>query len=244
MNRGVGKMNKYRVIAEVGSNHGNDFKTAKQFIKMAKRSGCSAVKFQWIDEGSVESTNNAGIFMPEAWIERLLEYGIMVGFPVFFSCFGDVDRKMLSLAHLGCKMMKFPFSQRHDIANIQQALLLFNEVFVSTAPMDKWELPEHDRLRVLYCHSFHGQPIYPVVEELNFQGLWGPSIFPTIDFDGLSSHCLDVGQVERAIKQGARVVEVHMKLEDTPLTIPDSRFSLLPHQVERITYGRGVPYVC
>lgn len=239
-------MSECRIIAEVGSCHGNSYKTAKQLIKTAKSVGCAAVKFQWIDEGSVESKNNANVFMPPDWPERLIEYGNIIGIPVFFSCFGhaclkDVSRKMIALAGFGCKMMKFPFPQRFDTESIEQALLLFSEVFVSTGVMDKWILPEHDRLKTLYCHSIHDQPVYPVVEELNFNGLFTPSFFyPPIAFDGFSSHCLDEGQVCRAINHGASIVEVHMKLEDSPLSIPDSRISLVPQQVERIVHHAKV----
>ena len=101
--------------------------------------------------------------------------------------------------------------------------------------MDKWELPENDRLSTLYCHSIHGEPVYPVIEELDFTGLFqypGSPQSRAFGFTGFSSHCLNQEQPIRAIKQGATVVEVHMKLEDTPLSIPDSRFSLLPAQVE------------
>ena len=227
-------MSKCRVIAEIGSNHNNDLKTAKEFIRMAKLVGCAAVKFQWIDEGSVESTNNAGIFLSEGQVEKLIEYGKTTDIPVFFSCFGGVNEKMLTLSNLGCKMMKFPFPQCKDVLEIEQALPLFNELFVSTSPMDKWMLPEVDRLKTLYCHSVHGQPVYPVIEELDFNGLFSPSIYPSLRFYGFSSHCLNEGQVVRAINHSAKVVEVHMKLEDTPLSIPDSRLSLVPQQVERI----------
>jgi N-acetylneuraminate synthase len=39
-------MNKIFVIAEIGINHNGDIKIAKELIKLAKRSGCDAVKFQ------------------------------------------------------------------------------------------------------------------------------------------------------------------------------------------------------
>ena len=39
-------MNKIFVIAEIGINHNGDIKIAKELIKLAKRCGCDAVKFQ------------------------------------------------------------------------------------------------------------------------------------------------------------------------------------------------------
>ena len=48
------------VIAEIGTNHNNSFKTCKQLILIAKNSGCDAVKFQIFKADKLVRKTDAG----------------------------------------------------------------------------------------------------------------------------------------------------------------------------------------
>jgi sialic acid synthase SpsE len=82
-------------------------------------------------------------------------------------------------------------------------------------------------MKKLYCHTINGKTIYPVIEKLDFVGL-----FPL--FDGFSSHFFNWRQNVEAMKHGAKIIECHFKLNKPDIDCPDSRFALKPKEVEQI----------
>lgn len=211
-----------RLVVEMGSNFAGNFEPALEFVRQAKTIGAWALKGQLFPEDFGDKRN---IPFPEDWIAPLVAYGKDAGIKVFFSTFGSdskCGRYMNYLYGLKVDVLKIAFLYRKRLELIKDALELFNEVIVSTSVMDKPLLPEASHLTTLYCHSINGEAVYPVVDELNFAGL-----FDEYGFDGLSSHCLDIGQVGRAINSGAKIVEVHAMLDDQPRNLcPDAHFSI------------------
>ncbi len=226
-----------RIVAEAGSCHLNSLPTAKKLIDAAADAGAWAVKFQWLDEGSVESGNNAGIFIPEKWIPRLKAHADKQGVELFFSCFGVpaiIEWKMGVLARDGIKYMKFAFPQRH-LHNLHDLSYdLFKETFISHSPMDL--LPDHPTLRRLYCHSVHGQAVYPVETWLDWEGIFPP-------FHGFSDHSKGKMQAIQALIQGATILEKHIRLDDTPMSIPDARIAIPPSVLSEICEHARLPNV-
>ena len=60
-------MNKTYIIAEIGINHNGDLNLAKELIKISKKSGCDAVKFQKRDIDSVYSIEELESFRESPW---------------------------------------------------------------------------------------------------------------------------------------------------------------------------------
>jgi N-acetylneuraminate synthase len=60
-------MNKNYIIAEIGINHNGNLELAKELIRMAKESGCDAVKFQKRDINSVYSQEELDTLRESPW---------------------------------------------------------------------------------------------------------------------------------------------------------------------------------
>lgn len=219
-----------RLIVDIGSCHDGKPETAFGLIDAAADAGAWGVKGQLFPDRE-EFTRTGNVPLPEDWIHRLVDRGRKRRCKVFFSSFGEPheqERYLRLMWSEGMRIAKFAFPHRYRHGLINQSLGSFEEVIVSMSPMDLWLFPDHPRLTKLYCHSIHGEPVYPVESVLDFA-----AILP-LGFDGVSLHTLGTDQMIRAINAGAKVLEVHMKLPDTPLRIPDARFALEPAQVAEI----------
>lgn len=204
------------IIAECGSCHDGDFKKAKTLVKIARDAGADACKFQLLEPVQLQGGN---IEFPWEWLPELMDEGI----EVFASAFSM--RGVGYMAECGCKSIKFAYSTQYltpfiKAVNEERKEYMdnpFTTVYRSCGVMDE----KKNWAKNLFC-----LPMYPVPYEINFEGL-----FPK--FEGFSDHSMGTKQTIKAIKAGAKIVEVHMK-SPWGSDCPDYRFAKTSKEVEKI----------
>ena len=206
-----------KIIVDPGSCHMGKMEYAKEFIRVAYDCGVDAVKYQLFAPNSPEAETN--IPLPYSWLLTLKMLGDEIGVEVFASAF-DADA-VDHIALCGCKSIKFAYGRpiilvEQDFENVYASGDIMNMPAVGTS---------------LYCHAVHGSPVYPVVETLNFKGIFKTQGGP---YDGFSSHCYDWRQNIEAAREGATVLECHMTLDKSDIDCPDNNFALNPKNVERM----------
>lgn len=200
------------IVADPGSTHNGSKTSAMRAIKVACACGADAVKFQLLNESLCR---NGNVMLNWKWMPDLIREGERLAVDVYASAFdwGGVDY----LKDIGCKQIKFAFSQQQLRDDYPNSLLAsFDKVHTSYSPIDANPWRAGVSFVKYYCI-----PQYPVPFAPNFEG-----IFPR--FDGFSDHTLSVNAAFVAVKCGARYIEKHITVERGPT--PDSRFALLPDQ--------------
>ena len=196
-----------KIIADPGSCHVGKIELAKELILAARDCGADAIKFQLFED------KPPNIELPREWAWQLKERSDEIGIDLFFSVF-DFDAISVS-ADCGCASAKIAFSLRDDICMINACRSFFNTTYVSgdtNTDFDKG-------VTKLYCI-----PEYPVKYLIDFEG-----IFPR--FDGFSSHCLGIKQDLTAISAGAKIIEKHLRLDNSICDgVPDGKFALRPKE--------------
>lgn len=198
-----------KIIADPGSCHLGEYKNALRLIRTAKECGADAIKFQLFPRSA---ENDANILVPPRWVPELKADAKDVGIELLFSVWGMGAATECYAADLPA--IKFAFSQRNETETIKYALTHFSTVYVSGDVFTTF-LPGVVRL---YCI-----PLYPVPFLADLSQLFERR------FDGFSSHCLGISQDLAAIGYGAKVIEKHLRLEDSACdSVPDGRFALMP----------------
>jgi N,N'-diacetyllegionaminate synthase len=83
------------IIAEIGSNHSGDINIAKKLIKISKKSGASAVKFQLFKSFEFDGltkdqyTSLKKNEFPVIWLDEIVKYAKKIRIELIFSVFGS-----------------------------------------------------------------------------------------------------------------------------------------------------------
>ena len=196
-----------KIIADPGSCHMGNINFAKELILAARDSGADAIKFQLFED------KPPNIELPREWAWQLRERADELGIDLFFSVF---DYGAMSVAvKCGCTSAKIAFSLRNDGGMINACRALFGTVYVSGDTNTDF-IKDTTKL---YCI-----PEYPVKYLIDFEG-----IFPR--FDGFSSHCLGIKQDLFAISAGAKIIEKHIRLDNSACdSVPDGKFAIRPKE--------------
>ncbi len=207
---------------------------AKEAIWVAQRAGADAVKFQWTSNpGHMEHrrTVRPGTYeilaWPQEWLERLRTECGHAG--IEFMCTVYLPQDVPIVA---------PFIQRFKIASLEaQDRELFDAhkpygkpVIISTGCMtddelsNYWVKTECATLSRKFLHCAAAYP--PPVEHLNLLALNRHCI------SGLSDHSCDVLTGALAVAAGAKIVEVHFRIDGSRHGNPDYDHSLSPSQLK------------
>jgi sialic acid synthase SpsE len=196
-----------RLILDPGSTHGNDLIKMKQLIDIAK--GVNAeIKFQLFTD-----TSNGNIPLNRKYFETICMYAADKN----VKCFASVwDREAIELlVNCGCHAIKIAYSQRNNENLVNLAKQTHLEVIISHNYCDY--------IGVSYT-SLWCIPEYPVLYEPNFENIF-------TKFDGFSDHTLGIHTTLKAIDNGAKIIEKHVKPED-PVNCPDSLFAMSPKETK------------
>jgi sialic acid synthase SpsE len=239
------------IIAEAGSNHNNDFQTAKKLIREAARAGADAIKFQAFRADNHYSRHTPGFTYLESqghrqstyeiiraleinrdWHGPLIEYSKECGI-TFLSSPCDVEA-IDQLAGLGMEAFKVASFDLPDVHLISRMAQYGRPVILSTGLADYEDIQHaiaacrrvgNEKIILLQCTSLYPAP--PALSNLNAMKTMQRSFgFPV----GYSDHTLGDHVAIAAVANGACMIEKHFTLDRT-LPGPDHEFAIEPRDL-------------
>ena len=224
----ISKKNKVFIIAEIGSNHNDNLKTAKQLIQTAKKCGADAIKI-----------NRSKISIH--WLKQLknlteTRYG-KKGFNPVFICSVFSESMVDELEKIDVACYKIASSELNHIPLIERIAQTKKPIIISTGLSKMSEVYEaveiiekyHKKAGILHCIS-----AYPVPEnECNL------NIIKSLKFNfnyniGFSDHTETIALPALvAIYNGATIIEKHITLDRKQAGL-DHKFALIPREFEEM----------
>lgn len=241
------------VIAEVSANHGQDFQTAVNMIREAKRCGADAVKFQTYTPDTITLNSdkpwfNIGhskwkgqtlyelykkAYTPWDWFERLKKVADEEGI-IFFSAAFDKTAVDL-LEGLKVPFHKVASFELNDLPLIEYMAKTKKPLIMSTGMATVSEIKDAVRTaqkagarEVVLLKCVSSYPADP--KDMNLKTI--PDLKKRFGCTvGLSDHSLGQTAAIAAVCMGAQVVEKHFILSKKVKT-PDSFFSIDPAELK------------
>jgi len=251
--RPIGPGHPVYVIAEMSSNHGQDFDRAVEIIRAAKEAGADAVKLQTFTPSGHTLNSGREFFrvgggtpwdgrtlydlyveasMPWEWQPKLVDVAKRIGIDLFSS---PVDAESVEfLQRLGMPAYKIASFDMVDLDLVRRAAQTGKPLIISTGMATLAEIEEAiaaaasggaTEVALLKCTSAYPAP----AEEMNLRGIrhlqrvFGLPV-------GLSDHSLGMVSTIAAVALGACIVEKHFTLSRVPPG-PDSGFSIEPPEL-------------
>src|SRR5690349_13768969 len=217
------------VICEAGSSHDGDIEKAYRLIKAAGQAGADACKFQfWSDAMLLASRRRAQEYapvykkyqVPEVWLSWLQ-----------LACTASGVEFMSTVYLPGDVQFVDQYVRRHKIASfeagdddfVNTVLACRKETIISTGMSTMRPVIPKDRKRIKYLHCVSAYPCPHDQASL--------AVLRSGLFDGYSDHTKYVFTGGLAVAAGARILEVHFRLEGTSPDNPDYGTALTPEQL-------------
>lgn len=219
------------VIAELGSSWifgKNPLGNAMKGIREAELAGADCCKFQWTSSPNrmeqrrqVLAGSYAHLKYPHKWIPKLEQACVDAGIEFMVTVFLPEDVKRVNGF---VKRFKVASLENEDVELISTMLKEKKPVLVSQGA--------HTNVCEYYythmCKMLHCTASYPAKSDsLNL------SAIHTVGYDGYSDHSANVLTGAIAVACGAKIVEVHMRLLNTPKSNCDYKHSLTPNLLKQ-----------
>ena len=227
--------NRCYVIAEFGSSHLGDKQAALDSIQAAGRAGADAWKGQLFRLADIlidPSQGDPRTEMPPEWIPDLAAMSREMRIDFLCTPFAPWAVEALN-----------PYVQMWKIGSFEHARQdIWDAVKATGKPIiascgrgepetNHWKYPTHS----LYCVSK-----YPALDSDIYLPNFGEG-----DSGGFSDHTISTVLPALAVARGARIIEKHFRLDETPTDSPDYPHSLNPSQLaEMIANIRLAETVC
>lgn len=235
------------VIAEIGSNHNQDFDLARKMIDAAAQSGVDAVKFQTFRATSHYSKKSPGfgylndvnthelirsLELDRSWQADLKRHAEKCGV-IFFSSPCDSDA-ISGLAALDVPAYKVASFDLTDDVLISEMAAIGKPLILSTGmatwmdiqfAVDAARRVENDQLVLLQCTSLYPAPAR--LSNLNAMASMRAAFGTLV---GYSDHTMGEHIALAAVAMGACVIEKHFTI-DRSLPGPDHAFAIEPHEM-------------
>jgi len=243
------------IIAEVSANHGQDFSQAVKMIKVAKKCGADAVKFQaykpesltidcdnrhfqikhpkWGGQTLYDLYKKA--YTPLNWFKRLKKVADGEGI-LFFATAFDFETVDL-LEDIGVLMHKLASFELVDLGLIEYMAKTKKPLMLSTGMANLSEIKEAvavakksgaKDITLFKCVSTY--PANPA--QMNLRTI--PDMKKIFNCSvGISDHTLGIASSVAAVALGATVIEKHFTLS-RKIDTPDSFFSLEPQELKQL----------
>lgn len=240
------------IIAELSANHGQNFETAVELVKQAKKAGANAVKLQTYTPDTITININSDQFRhtsgsiwegrdlyelyseaytPWAWQPKLKAIADELEIDLFSTPFDHTAVEFLE--EMNVPAYKIASFELIDIPLIRRIAQTGKPIIMSTGMATLSEIEEavmtirqvgDTPLALLKCTSAY--PARP--EEMNLRTI--PHLAEAFDVPvGVSDHTLGIAVPVAAVTLGACIVEKHLTLSrDIPT--PDRAFSLEPSE--------------
>lgn len=254
-------MNKIRIIAEIGINHGGLFDTARDLISAASASGASGVKFQYRNLDNAYAFNATQIgdeilykeitknYLSPSQILRLLGHGKQLGMEVGTSFFDIADMDDFGANLADFDFFKVPSVELNNVPLVKRMMGEGKLVLISTGCHSESEIVEAlsnlqgDNWIALHCVSNY--PVVPFNAKLGYlkhlAKRWRREI-------GYSSHDEYWEVCLLAMLMGVSVIERHITfdkaaqgLDHTTSSTPDEfgRMVMFAESLGLIVAGEG-----
>jgi sialic acid synthase SpsE len=246
-------MSRTFVVAELGSVAEGDLPTMLRQIDAAADAGVSAVKAQWVSNPQrlVERRRAqdyagayANIAYPLDWLGVMRDHAKAKGLEFGCSCYLPEDAEQTAPFVDFLKIASFEAGAEDIIAQLS-ANAQRHRLICSLGMATDGEIREaviwRDRRRsgwarrprvhgstdLLHCVSSYDGPV-PA-------GEWQLGTISHYGLDGFSDHTRHIDAGRMAVLAGARIVEVHLRLADSPKDNPDFGCALSPGQLKDYT---------
>ena len=213
------------LIAEIGSTHDGKRKQMSEAIQIAQGAGANAIKFQWTSTPNKLAMRRQAeeylwayekIAFPIEWLAELKHEADRTGIAWLCTVYLPED-----IAVIASLVQQFKIS---SFEAMDEKFVKLHEIYNKPIILS---VPGHDepfyvgRALLLHCVSAYPAP----TDEMNLSVLRG--------HDGLSDHSAHPWMGALAVAAGARIIEVHFRLDSTDLANPDYGHSLSPAQLRQ-----------
>jgi len=235
------------VIAEIGSNHNQDYDLACRMIESAAKAGVNAVKFQTFCANNHYSKRSPGfdylnnkntyelirsLELNRSWQAQLKLVAEESGV-IFFSSPCDTDA-ILGLAQLDVPAYKVASFDLTDDILISEMAAIGKPMIMSTGmatwmdiqlAIDAVRRVDNDQIILLQCTS-----LYPAPDHLSNLNAIASMRSAFNSLVGYSDHTMGDHIVLAAVAMGAVIIEKHFTLDRT-MAGPDHKFAIEPHEM-------------
>ena len=232
------------VIAEIGSNHNNNFNLLKKLVKIAKKSGCDAVKFQLFKaEKLVQKNSNAykilkKLELSDAWIPKIKK--LCKKNNLLFACSPFDEQAIKILKKNNCDIIKIASPEIKNTYLIKKAIQTRIPVIISTGDSDKKIIDRVlNLLKLLTVKSkslafLHCTSEYPAkISNINLNMIKYLSGNLKKFAVGFSDHSLGIDASVAAVSMGACIIEKHITVS-RKLKGPDHFFAIEPNELHEL----------
>jgi len=255
-NKKIGKRHPVFIVAEISANHLQKFDYAIELIKVARKAGADAVKFQTytpdtltidcdnkyfqIKQGTIWDGKTLyqlykEAYTPWEWLPKLKKIAEKEGLIFFSSVFDKTSVDFLEkITPPAYKIASFEIT---DIPLIEYVARKKKPIIISTGIATLFDIKEavntckkvgNNQIILLKCTSVYPAPL----EEVNLRTI--PNLKETFKtVVGLSDHTLGISIPIAAVALGAKIIEKHLTL-DRSLGGPDAAFSLEPEEFKEM----------
>lgn len=219
------------VIAEAGMCHDNSLEKAKRLVRCAADAGAAVVKFQyWSNADRMAHRRSAEEYrdvyrkyaIPREWLRVLRAEA--TDNEILFACSTYLPEDVWAVAE-HCDIMKVASFEAHDkeFVRLHRALAEMGKTVIVSLGMGAPDPFVHNgnaTMLRLHCVSSYPAPF----DQLSLSRIRGSGL------DGFSDHspstCWITGAL--AVAAGARVIERHLRLDDTSTSNPDCHHAMPP----------------
>jgi N-acetylneuraminate synthase len=205
-----------KYIADIGSNHNQDFKRCKKLIEQAAKIGCWGVKFQLFKADKLYRNPSKKKLkelkiseFPIDWIPKIAEccdeHSIKFGCSPFYH--EAVDKLEAYVDFY--KISSFDILRENLIRKCIETdipVIISLGLTLSSNFLKIKEKFDYDLRKAFYLHCISNYPALPEDCNLNLISLY--------NLDGWSDHTTEPGVIHQAVIQGAKIIEFHLDLED------------------------------
>lgn len=223
---------KVLVIAEAGSSHDGDLDRAKRLVAAAATAGADICKFQfWSDPVRLaerrQATESLAIYaqykIPARWLDLLAYECKRHEIEFMCTCYLPEDIAVVAPWVTRFKISSFEacdqeFVRRH-LDYYDRRIIISTGMAGESEVSRLWHLGDGN-FALLHCLSAYPAPPNEVNLAVIYDGM----------FDGFSDHTTSTLTGAVAVGAGARILEKHLRLEDTDPDNPDYPHSLPPDQ--------------
>jgi sialic acid synthase SpsE len=238
------------IIAEAGSCHEGDLGRAMRLIAAAGTAGADAVKFQyWSSPEAMRARRHVtqkGAYergsVKVDWLPTLQAYARQLSSPLDFLCTAYLPQDIATVAPYvdAFKVSSFEATPAFIALHTQYGKPVYVSTGLGKAPPRHLGYSDYvlqqgrpqSNFRTMALHCVSAYPCPP--QDANLRVLLQHG-----GYAGYSDHTRNVLTGAVAVGAGARVLEVHFRLDDTPPTCPDYCVSLTPGELQQyITNAR------
>lgn len=212
------------IVAEAGLAHGGNKDKAFELIDVAVKGGADAVKFQmYRAKELIDHTRDYDLYerykrkeLGDDTFIKLKSYAEGKGI-IWFAA-PHTEGALEDLRRMGVELYKVGSGEKGSDL-IGKVLAANKPTFISTGMrthsqvMDMVERFGDKRVCFLHCVTMY--PVHPHLANIGFLRLLGAACGQVGSLVGYSCHMAGTMGIEAAVAMGAKVIEKHIKLEDT-----------------------------